>query len=256
VIKHNQKPRMSLASRGARYQVRIAVMLMTVIPLLAAVSIAPSLFSSSGKYSLANQSLVSVFAFVIALSGYMMLRKYPGNIVRLRSYLRDIASGELPEAVALLDSEDDFSAIEDYLNLVLAEFRNKLKTVGDQLVRARKMQRVIDSQAKEILEAERHRVMIQSVGAACHHIGQPMTVLQAHLELMKREATSVPVSTEIDDCMKAVDVIAEVLDKLRHVSNYRTVPYQTFRSGDTHGEDDEILDIEASPGGCNENTCP
>jgi cellobiose-specific phosphotransferase system component IIC len=63
---------MSLASRGARYQVRIAVMLMTVIPLLAAVSIALSLFSSSGKSSLANQSLVSVFAFVIALSGYMM----------------------------------------------------------------------------------------------------------------------------------------------------------------------------------------
>ncbi len=247
---------MSLASRGAHYQVRVVVMLMTAIPILAAISIALALFSSSGAYSFAGQILVSVLVFVIALIVYMILRKYPGNIVRLRSYLRDIASSELPEQVALLDSEDDFSAIEDYLNLVLAELRNKLKAVEDQLVRSRKMQSVIESQAKEILEAERHRVMIQSIGAACHHIGQPMTVLQVHLQLMKREATSETVSTEIDDCMTAVDVITEVLDKLRHVSNYRTVPYQTFRSSDTHGDDDEILDIEASPEGYSETTCP
>ena len=219
-------------------------MLMAVIPILALLSVVLMALRFPGTYSVASQILVSALALVIALSGYTILRKYPENIARLRWYLRDIASGELPERVALLDSEDDFTAIQDYLNLVLAELRNKLKTLEDQLALSRKMQKIIGSQAAEILEAERHRVMIQSLGAACHHIGQPATVLRTYLELLKREATSETASAEVDECIQAVSNICEVLDKLRHVSHYRTVPYQTFHPGNMPADDEEILVIE------------
>ena len=35
-------------------------------------------------------------------------------------------------------------------------------------------------------QAERQRVMVESLGAACHHLGQPSTILLASLELMRK----------------------------------------------------------------------
>ncbi len=56
------------------------------------------------------------------------------------------------------------------------------KELGRTVLRAIEkadMKRTIEAQREEILAAERQRVMIQSLGAACHHLGQPATVVSS-----------------------------------------------------------------------------
>lgn len=234
----------SLISRGARYQLEVGIALVAIIPLLCFCFIALGVLWPGDMHPFWTQILVSVLALVTGLGGYLILRRFPRNIVRLRAYLKDIASGELPEKISLLKSEDDISAIEDYLNMILAEMHHKVKILKDQLTLARKMQKTIEAQANEILDAERHRVMVQSLGAACHHIGQPATILRTYLSLLKKQTASDEIRDKIDKCFKAIEAITDVLDKLRHVSQYRTVPYETFHEEIASRDYDRILDIE------------
>ena len=240
----NWTKRCTLASRGARHQIAIAIILVAVLPVLVVCFIALAESFTAGPYSFGAKVVICAFTFVLALSGYSILSKYPVNILKLRQHLRKIAEGELPDKITLLNSEDDIKAIEDYLNTVLAELRRKVNLLEEQLQLTREMKNAIKSQQDELLEAERHRVMIQSLGAACHHIGQPTTVLGLHLHFLKSQVSSPRDQAVIEECVKALDSLAEVLEKLRHVSEYRTVPYRTFYANENRGEDREILDIE------------
>lgn len=233
---------MSLGSRGARYQILISVGLMVVIPILGVIFIATGLIMP-GFYSTTSTVLTAALILLLAANGYWMLRKYAENIVRIRHYLKDITAGDLPDHVALLDSNDDLHAIEKYLNMVLAELKSKIAKLEEQLELARQMQAVIQSQEHQLLKAEQHRVMIQSLGAACHHIGQPATVIRTALEMLKKEVSSRVAIDNIDQCITAMDNIADILDRLRNVSEYRTVPYQTYENDDGSRDKTEILDI-------------
>jgi DNA-binding NarL/FixJ family response regulator len=87
------------------------------------------------------------------------------------------------------------------------------------------LRRTIDAQHDQLMEADRQRVMIESLGAACHHIGQPATVISAYLQLMKTRETDSEMKEMIDSCQQASDAMTEILKKLLQVSQYRTVPY-------------------------------
>lgn len=235
----------SLGRFGARYQVELSIALIAVVPVLSVLYIASTYYMATpSKYMPLMQLGVVLFASILSACGYIMLRRYPVNIERLRYNLGRIAEGELPQSITLIKSEDDISAIEDYLNIILEEMRKRIKVLENQLDYARKMKVVIQSQSEEILEAERHRVMIQSIGAACHHIGQPLTVLQAYLDLVRREERDHEVIANLSKCQGAVDTLSDVLDKLRHVSEYRTIPYQTFCAPTESSDDASIIDIE------------
>lgn len=250
-MKKNWLRLISLLSQGSRYQLEVGIALVSIIPLLSFCFLMFRVFGPESTYSLGTQILIVIFAVVMGVGGYLILRKFPRNIVKLREYLKDIASGELPEKVNLLNSEDDINAIEKYLNMILAELRRKVEMLENQLDLARKMQKTIKAQADEIHEAERHRVMIESLGTACHYIGQPATVLRAYLNLLKKESLSAEAKDKIDECVNAAESIADILDKLRQISRYRTVPYQVFSEGSLGHEefsfqdDDRILDIES-----------
>ena len=86
-------------------------------------------------------------------------------------------------------------------------------------------------QREELAAAERQRVMIESLGAACHHLGQPATVLRAYLELIRREPLSPAAAAMVDECLRAADALADVLGRLRAAGAYRTVPYLADPSG-------------------------
>ncbi|OQC32849.1 MAG: hypothetical protein BWX70_00499 [Verrucomicrobia bacterium ADurb.Bin070] len=245
------KQKMSLASRGARYQTMVAAVLMSVLPMLLIGYVTVSTYLPGDHYAQISKIVVIVMTVVLAVCGYAILYKYPENIVKLRHYLKEIAEGELPEAISLLNSEDDLKAIEGYLNTVLEELRRKVLHLEHQLRVTRRMKNELEAQQKELLEAERHRVMIQSVAAACHHIGQPTTVLSAHLQMLRTRATSDKEREQIEACNSAVDSIAEVLDKLRRVSEYRTVPYMISYDGCATTPNNAILDIEPQGGGKN-----
>ena len=78
-----------------------------------------------------------------------------------------------------------------------------------------------------LLEAERQRVMFESLGAACHHIAQPLTVAINSLELYRLELTesSDTRDGELDKTMKCIEKASEIIHRMQAVSKYRTVPY-------------------------------
>jgi len=234
---------LSMESRGTRRQIGVATMLMVILPNMVICYIV--LFSPEGAYSTAIKAILGVLVCLMAVGGYLLLNRYPRKVTRLRSYLRQIAEGELPAEIQLSETGNDIRDVESFLNIILDELRRKVTLLETQLRLTREMQTALESQQRELLEAERHRVMINSLGAACHHIGQPATILRTHLHFLKQQSRGPKERTEIEECEKALDAIAEVLDKLRRVSAYRTVPYRTFAVGGRPlGEDKEILDIE------------
>ena len=100
------------------------------------------------------------------------------------------------------------------------------------------MRTTIRRQKEALLEAERHRVMIESLGAACHHLGQPATVIRGYLEMVRKEEMSASARAMVETCLQAAGSLAEVLKALSKVSQYRTVPY--LESGN---DSCRILDI-------------
>lgn len=87
------------------------------------------------------------------------------------------------------------------------------------------LRRTITLQRDKLLEADRHRVMIESLGTACHHIGQPATVISAYLQLMQAQETDEEMKDMIETCLQASDAMAGILQQLLHVSQYQTTPY-------------------------------
>jgi PAS domain-containing protein len=76
-------------------------------------------------------------------------------------------------------------------------------------------------------EAERNRVVLESLGAACHHLGQPATILQANLELLNGMLAGADGSVQdlIKSSMENMERLGEILHKLHAVNQYQTSEY-------------------------------
>jgi DNA-binding NtrC family response regulator len=106
-----------------------------------------------------------------------------------------------------------------------------------------RLRQTIKRQNEELMEAEGQRVMIESLGAACHLLGQPATVITTYLDLMKRRESSPEMQDMINNCMDSAVSIAEILDRLRSVSSYRTEPYRPAEAGEAPRCDEHILKV-------------
>ncbi len=93
-------------------------------------------------------------------------------------------------------------------------------------------------------EAERQRVMIESFGTACHHLGQPATVLMANLELLNKQAATLPeeLRKQLSDAVQAAETIRDLLQKLNAAVLYRPTPYSAPAS-EASAADSHILEI-------------
>ena len=93
--------------------------------------------------------------------------------------------------------------------------------------------------------AERQRVMVESLGAACHHLGQPATVLMMSLDAMRRIEDKDPNLTRelIDASLEAAESLRHMLHELNDMTEYRTVPYIIDREG-ILGDGQRILDVK------------
>ena len=93
-------------------------------------------------------------------------------------------------------------------------------------------------------QTERQRVMLASVGAACHHLGQPATVIMTNLELIKRMTVGLN-NDSLKDILRmtneAADSLAEVLHKLNSVNEFKTVQY--LDTDNSQSPENVILDI-------------
>ncbi len=92
-------------------------------------------------------------------------------------------------------------------------------------------------------ENEQHRVMLESLGAACHHLGQPATVLLANLGIIQKKLNSGDevVPKLVDSSIDAVKTLGKILRKLNAVNEYKTTHY--LGDEGTGGEQSRILEI-------------
>lgn len=92
--------------------------------------------------------------------------------------------------------------------------------------------------------AERQRVMVESLGAACHHLGQPATVLLASLELLQRVRPADKAMSEelLTSSIDAAESLREMLHNLNDITEYRTTAYIDNPSPDASLQS-RILDI-------------
>jgi phosphoglycerate-specific signal transduction histidine kinase len=217
----------SLVTRDARTQTKIAIVLLAVIPALSLFYLGTTVEKDISQITALTLILIFVLTTAIAIPGFIILQKYPNNILRLRKYITEIAEGTLPDKIELVDTRnsDDIRYIEDSFNCVLKEMRHRIRAAEKQLQIEKSLNATIEKQQQILIEAERHRAMIQTLGATCHHIGQPATVLQLRLKLLQKLATDQEEIQEIDACIQAVQSIADILHQLQRVSEFRTVPY-------------------------------
>ena len=93
-------------------------------------------------------------------------------------------------------------------------------------------------------EAERQRVMLESLGAACHHLSQPATVLSSNLGILKSRlhGESDPLGELVQASIEAVHRLGEILHRLHAVTEYKTTSYLS-RSESEGSDEHRILDI-------------
>jgi PAS domain S-box-containing protein len=94
-------------------------------------------------------------------------------------------------------------------------------------------------------EAERHRVMLESLGAACHHLGQPATVLLANLGIMQRKVGGADEDLKdiLNSSVEAAEMLGDILHRLNTVNEYKTTRYLDKADGDADSVENRILDI-------------
>jgi signal transduction histidine kinase len=218
----------SMGRYGSAAQFLVAILLTSILPIIAMFYV---MGSSALDRELGRGELWALGSSVVVLviCGYVVLLRYPVDIVKLRTNLEALAGGNLPVNVSLSKNENDIEAIEHHMHDIVQQTETRIRTIQDQ--------------TQSLLAAERQRVMIESIGAACHHLGQPATVLTAYLEILNREATSEEAHRMLEQCHKASEAMAEILHRLQTVAEYRTEPYLTIRSGDAPPTTEHILRI-------------
>ena len=94
-------------------------------------------------------------------------------------------------------------------------------------------------------KAERQRVMVESLGTACHHLGQPATVLLASLELLNKVRKTDPAMAEelLISSVEAAESLRTMLHRLNDIAEYKTTAYIEGRGADGISES-RILDVK------------
>ncbi|MDA0323852.1 MAG: hypothetical protein O2923_14220 [Verrucomicrobia bacterium] len=221
-------PPHSLFSRGVGFQFAFAIFLISVLPALTVVVLVlrDQALAEGGPVFL-GAAILAVLALMSL--GYVVLGRHVFMIRRLRCQMKEVAETQMPAGVHVSDNLDDIAAIEKYLNLLL--FQTKWKIT------------MLERQRQSLIDAERQRVMIESLGTACHHLGQPITAITVYLELMKKEEASEERRMMIEECLGAVESLRGIIGKLRTVSEYRTRSYMASPDDLVDRPDARILEV-------------
>lgn len=224
--KPSARHRISLSSTGVKAQFAVAIALNSVMPLL----IVTHLWLNGwlGAKTTLDQ-LWPLVALVLPFMGlgYWMLFKYPVNILRLRNFMENLTHGVMPDQVELVTDEDDLAAIETLMQTVVKQTEERVNT--------------IKAQTDALLEAERQRVMIEALGTACHHLGQPATVIIGYLDMTRRMDLPPEAQAMLEECRVAADAVADILDRLQKMTVYRTEPYLLNKDADSGRSDGDNL---------------
>jgi|GEM_PF-1388816 len=227
---------------NAERQAVLAVALLSVIPALAFFYLGTRISAIDTDSFRYYEAIIVFFCTLLAVfSAYLMIRNHSRSIFKLRKYITELSDGTLREKIHLDHAEisDDLSYIEGGFNAVLQEITTQLQIIEGKYTTEVELRKTLQKQQKMLIAAEQHRVMVQSIGAACHHLGQPTTILKMRLFLLKSQAHSLREMENIQQSIDDLEQICEVLRRLREVNEFRTEPYI---DGDEY-EDQLILAI-------------
>ena len=83
--------------------------------------------------------------------------------------------------------------------------------------------------------------MIEALGTACHHLGQPATVIIGYLEMTRRMDLPAEAQAMLEECRVAADAVASILDRLQQMTVYRTEPYLPQKTSDPESSKSDNL---------------
>lgn len=185
----------SLKKMGVRVNLDIGIVMVTVIPMLSML-----MLGVGDAWRSAAGGWVAAFGCVLSpLVGYGILLRYPLTIIRLRKCIADVVRGELPEKIDLIEQDADIVSLTASLN--------------------------------SILDTLKRKVMAESFGSACHHLGQPFTVVEICLEMMQRRGLVTELGALLDDAIASMARIRTVLHRMQAVDQYRTEIYMPPTGG-------------------------
>lgn len=186
------------------------------------------------------------------------LAQHPAELVLLdyqmpggsgTAWLEKIRSLDEHTAIIMITGRGDEAIAVSAMQNGAADYLVKGSFTGDRLTQAiihaldrRMMKQTLEHQREALLDAERQRVMLESLGAACHHMGQPATIMLAYLGLLREGEDEPEKRHMIEQCIQSANRMSDILHRLQTVTEYRTVPY--IRSGATEVN---ILDIGDAP---------
>ena len=154
---------LSIISRGARFQFKVAIILISILPLISIWYLASTgvLIDRSGGWLI---RIVGPIILLMIVLGYLLLAKYPVTIVKLRKYLENIIKGELPDKVNLLRSENDISAIEDSMNIIIRKLKSEITLIQTEKV----------SLQQQLYQAQKLKTIGMLATGIAHEINTPI----------------------------------------------------------------------------------
>lgn len=220
----------SMTARGAQGQFLVAVALTSVIPALSLVFVlfTVRMLPPEHLLSVALWPILVITGLLMAL-GICIMSKYPRNIVRMRRYLEGLAAGRMPEGIDLATDEDDLRAIELCMQLIIRQTEDRI--------------RMIQQHEEALRIAERQRVMIESLGTACHHLGQPVTVMSVLMHMIEKQDMTRELRALVTQGIDSVTELCDLLKRLQGIAHYRTETYRTVETP-TDRVDEFILDLK------------
>ncbi|MFH1790618.1 MAG: diguanylate cyclase [Candidatus Omnitrophota bacterium] len=152
--------KLSLASQGLKYKLRIAFVLMSVIPLL----VLGYIFATYGDFfdpqSALHVSILALVSLIIAWLGFLLAKYIVEPIIDLSIAARGIADGDFEKKITVM-GDDEIGALGKSINLMVRRIKDNMTELRDY-----------GEKTKEInLEIQRKMVVL----AGLLHIGDAIT---------------------------------------------------------------------------------
>jgi len=156
---------------------------------------------------------------------------------------REIRKGGCTLPVIMFNGHNSKKIAVEAMKAGVSDYLTKGRITPDRLrlvisfaVQKNRIHQKMEEKRKALLEAERKRVMMESVTATCHHFAGPLTTMLANLQMFA-EVENIEECEKrdmLEQCLKAAGTMKMILNKFQQVRDYRTRYFL---------EDLKILDI-------------